>query len=280
MRLYATLLLILLIIKVNFSSGQTDITKYVRYSYNGIEAYGILNGETINELQGNDLFSSPEETGNTVALSKVNLLAPCNPSKVLAVGLNYRSHIGDRPIPDHMGLFTKYPTCIIAHEEPIQMPADATNLHYEGELVVVIGKRAQKISVSEASEYIFGVTAGNDVSERNWQRIDLQWFRAKASDTFGPIGPVITNGLNYNDLLLQTRLNGEIVQSERTKDLIYSVEEIVSYISQYVTLLPGDVIFTGTPGSTKAMKPGDIVEIELEGVGVLRNKVQLVGDRD
>ncbi|MDA0196998.1 MAG: fumarylacetoacetate hydrolase family protein [Bacteroidetes bacterium] len=269
---YILSLIAIMVLMANPSLAQLDITNYVRYSYDGKESYGVLKGESIEELRG-DLFSSPQKTGRTLKLSKVKLLPPCNPSKVLAVGLNYKSHIGNRPIPDHLGLFSKYPTCIIAHEEDILMPSDATDLHYEGELVIVIGKKAQKVSISEASDYIFGVTVGNDVSERNWQQIDLQWFRAKASDTFGPIGPTIAQGLNYNDLLLQTRLNGELVQSERTKDLIYSVEEIVSYISKYVTLLPGDVIFTGTPGSTKAMKPNDVVEIELEGVGVLRNKV-------
>jgi 2-keto-4-pentenoate hydratase/2-oxohepta-3-ene-1,7-dioic acid hydratase in catechol pathway len=140
-------------------------------------------------------------------------------------------------------------------------------------MVVVIGKRASKISKEEASRYVFGVTAGNDVSERNWQKTDLQWFRAKASDTFGPLGPAIVRGLDYNDLLLQTRLNGEVVQSQRTRDLIFDVAAIVSYVSHYVTLLPGDVIYTGTPGTTRAMKPGDVVEVELEGVGVLRNRV-------
>jgi len=159
------------------------------------------------------------------------------------------------------------------------MTSDATDLHYEGELVIVIGKEVKNISVSEAHNYIFGVTAGNDVSERKWQRDDLQWLRAKASDTFGPIGPVITTGLNYNDLLLQTRLNGELQQSERTKDLVYNVDTIVSYISRYLTLFPGDIIFTGTPGTTKAMKHNDIVEIELEGVGVLRNKVVAAKDK-
>jgi 2-keto-4-pentenoate hydratase/2-oxohepta-3-ene-1,7-dioic acid hydratase in catechol pathway len=124
-----------------------------------------------------------------------------------------------------------------------------------------------------AAEYIFGVTAGNDLSERDWQRNDLQWLRAKGSDTFGPIGPVIVRGLDPNDLLLQTRVNGEVRQSERTRDLIFDVEEIVSYVSRYVTLYPGDVIFTGTPGSTMALEPGDVVEVEVEGVGVLRNTV-------
>ncbi len=268
----AVVTIAILIHSIGFSFSQGAIVKYVRYNYEGKTNYGILDGENISELDG-DLFSSPQTTGKEVKLSEVKLLAPCEPSKVLAVGLNYKSHLGERPDPEYPGLFSKYPTSIVGHEDPIIMPSDATNLHYEGELVIVIGKEAKKVSVTDASEYIFGVTAGNDLSERNWQRDDLQWLRAKASDTFGPIGPTIVTGLNYNDLLLETRLNGETVQSERTKDLLHNVEQIVSYISQYVTLLPGDVIFTGTPGSTKPIKVGDVIEIEIEGIGILSNTV-------
>jgi 2-keto-4-pentenoate hydratase/2-oxohepta-3-ene-1,7-dioic acid hydratase in catechol pathway len=152
-------------------------------------------------------------------------------------------------------------------------PPDAKNLHYEGEMVVVIGREAKNVPLEEAGAYVFGVTAGNDVSERDWQAADLQWFRAKGSDTFGPVGPVLVAGLDYNNLLLRTRVNGEIRQEARTQDLIFNVEEIVSYVSRYVTLYPGDIIFTGTPGATRAMEPGDVVEVELEGVGVLRNPV-------
>ena len=273
-RLFITLLL-----AISSSLLGSEVTKYVRYTYQGQESYGILEGDTIQELDGH-IFSAPTLSGKTVKLSEVHLLAPCKPSKVIAVGLNYRSHIGNRPIPEYPGLFAKYPSSIIGHEENIVMTSDATDLHYEGEMVIVIGKKAKNISVSDAHNYIFGVTAGNDVSERKWQRADLQWLRAKASDTFGPIGPAIVTGLNYNDLLLQTRLNGEVQQSERTKDLVYDVDTIVSYISRYVTLLPGDLIFTGTPGTTKAMKPNDIVKIELEGVGVLRNKVVAGKDKN
>ena len=265
-------LFITLIIAISSHLLGSETTKYVRYTHEGQESYGILEGDTVRELVG-DIFSAPTPSGKTLKLSEVHLLAPCKPTKVIAVGLNYRSHIGNRPVPEYPGLFAKYPTSIIGQEENIVMPSDATDLHYEGELVIVIGKKAKNISVSKAPNYIFGVTAGNDVSERNWQQADLQWLRAKASDTFGPVGPAIVTGLNYNDLLLQTRLNGELRQSERTKDLVYNVEAIVSYISHYVTLFPGDLIFTGTPGTTKAMKPNDIVEIELEGVGILRNKV-------
>jgi 2-keto-4-pentenoate hydratase/2-oxohepta-3-ene-1,7-dioic acid hydratase in catechol pathway len=153
------------------------------------------------------------------------------------------------------------------------MPSDAQNVHYEGELVVVIGKLAKDVTVADAPSYVFGVTAGNDVSERGWQQADLQWFRAKAADTFGPLGPAIVTGLNYNDLLLKTRLNGAEVQSQRTSDLIFDVANIVSYLSRYITLMPGDVIYTGTPGTTRAMKAGDVVEVEIEGVGILRNPV-------
>ena len=265
-------LFITLIIAISSHLLGSETTKYVRYTHEGQESYGILEGDTVRELVG-DIFSAPTPSGKILKLSEVHLLAPCKPTKVIAVGLNYRSHIGNRPVPEYPGLFAKYPSSIIGQEENIVMPSDATDLHYEGELVIVIGKKAKNISVSKAPNYIFGVTAGNDVSERKWQQADLQWLRAKASDTFGPIGPAIVTGLNYNDLLLQTRLNGELRQSERTKDLVYNVEAIVSYISHYVTLFPGDLIFTGTPGTTKAMKPNDIVEIELEGVGILRNKV-------
>ncbi len=235
--------------------AQSVTTRYVRYSHEGKVAYGVLEGEAIRELEG-DLFAGPRETGRTVPLSAVRLLAPCRPSKVIAVGLNYRSHLGERPAPAEPGLFAKLPSALIGPEDEIVIPVDASNVHYEGELVVVIGKKAKNVSVVDAADYVFGVTAGNDVSERGWQRGDLQWLRAKASDTFAPIGPAIVSGLDYNDLLVQTRLNGELRQSERTRDMLRDVEAIVSYISHYITLLPGDV-----------------VEVEIEGIGVLRNTV-------
>lgn len=252
--------------------AQQAITRYVRYVYEGVVSYGIMESESVRELSG-ELFASPRETGMLVPLSDVRLLAPCQPSKLVAVGLNYSSHLGDRSVPEYPGLFAKYPSAVIGPEDEIIIPSDAAEVHYEGELVIVIGKRAKNISAAEAHDYVFGVTAGNDVSERVWQRGDIQWVRAKTSDTFAPLGPTIAVGLDYRDLLVQTRLNGEVRQSERTRDLIFGVDTIVAYISRYVTLLPGDVIFTGTPGSTSAMRPGDVVEVEVEGVGVLRNTV-------
>jgi 2-keto-4-pentenoate hydratase/2-oxohepta-3-ene-1,7-dioic acid hydratase in catechol pathway len=252
--------------------GQAGVTRYVRYQHSGRIAYGIVEQNTVHEISG-DLFGTHRRTGTTVPLAQVKLLAPVQPSKVIAVGLNYRSHLAGRPVAEYPGLFNKYPTSVIGPDDEIVRPPDSKNLHYEGELVLVIGKRASNVKPEEALQYIFGATAGNDVSERDWQAADLQWWRAKASDTFGPLGPMIVTGLNYNDLLVVTRVNGEVRQQERTRDLIFNIQTIVSYISRYVTLVPGDVIYTGTPQTTKAMQPGDIVEIEVEGVGVLRNKV-------
>jgi len=250
------------------------ITRYVRYSVEGKTSYGILENETVHELRG-DLFAGPESTGKALGLSSVKLLAPCEPSKILAVGRNYKSHIADRNLEPakEPGIFWKPPSSVIGTEDSIVIPEGANNVHYEAELVVVIGRHGRNIPQSEAPKYIFGITAGNDVSERDWQKNDLQWFRAKGSDTFAALGPCIAQGLNYNDLLVESRLNGETRQSQRTSDLIFPVDQIVSYVSRYVTVLPGDVIYTGTPGNTRAMVRGDVIEIEVEGVGVLRNRV-------
>jgi 2-keto-4-pentenoate hydratase/2-oxohepta-3-ene-1,7-dioic acid hydratase in catechol pathway len=248
-----------------------DVTRYIRYEHAGKIAYGILDGTTIRELSG-DLFGTPEETGATMALGEVTVLPPTVPSKVIAVGLNYKSHSGGAGAGGP-GLFAKLPSSLIGDGANIVIPPGATNVHYEGELVIVIGKHAKNVAVADAHTYVFGVTAGNDVSDRAWQASDLQWIRAKASDSFGPVGPVIATGLDYDNLLVETRVNGEVRQSERTSHLIHSVDEIVSFISRYITLLPGDLIFTGTPGETRAMHPGDVVEIEVEGVGALTNKV-------
>ena len=252
--------------------AQSEVTRYVRYEHGGSVSYGILDGDSIQPLEG-DLFADPEPAGEAVALADVHLLAPVEPSKAIAVGLNYKSHLRGSEAPGEPALFAKLPTSIVGPGESIVLPVDADNVHYEAELVIVIGKKAKNVSAAEAPGYIFGVTCGNDVSGRAWQRADLQWFRAKASDTFGPIGPVVARGLDYDNLLLEGRLNGETVQKQRTDDLIFSTADIVSFTSRYVTLLPGDVIFTGTPGSTSALSAGDVVEVEIEGVGVLSNPV-------
>jgi 2-keto-4-pentenoate hydratase/2-oxohepta-3-ene-1,7-dioic acid hydratase in catechol pathway len=251
------------------------VTSYIRYRSGSTVSQGILDGGTIREIRG-DLFGSHTETGATHRLTDVELLYPCQPGKIMAVGLNYKSHLGGRPQPAHPEMFYKPVTALQNPGGPIVIPRDATDLHYEGELVIVIGKQTRNASPEEARSAIFGVTCGNDVSERNWQHgqgKDLQWWRAKGCDTFAPLGPAILTGADFGNLLLTTRLNGEVVQQQRTSDLIFDGAAIVSWISGWVTLMPGDVIYTGTPGSTRKLSPGDVVEVEIENIGLLRNPV-------
>ena len=254
--------------------------RFVRYQSEDGVSYGLVDGDEVWEIEG-DLFGSYTVTPNSFDIGDLEILAPTVPSKVIAVGLNYRSHLDmaardlgtSDEVAQYPGLFAKYPTSIVADGADIVRPADSENLHFEGEMVLVIGKTASNVSAEEAEDYIFGVTVGNDISERDWQAADLQWLRAKASDTFGPVGPFIVNGLDYGNLMVQTRVNGEVRQSASSADLIFDIPTIVSYVSRYVTLFPGDLIFTGTPGTTQAMVPGDIVEVEIEGVGILSNQV-------
>jgi 2-keto-4-pentenoate hydratase/2-oxohepta-3-ene-1,7-dioic acid hydratase in catechol pathway len=248
------------------------VVKYARYEHRGKTSYGILDGETIKQMRGG-LFDARAETGAKVKLADVRLLWPCEPTKILAVGLNYRSHLGSQRPPEKPELFFKPLTSLAAPGGDIVIPPGSRNLHFEGELVIVIGRRARRVSAEEARNYVLGYTCGNDVSERDWQRGDLQWWRAKGSDTFAPLGPVIVTGLDYKKSRLQTRVNGEVKQSQLLSDLLFDVPAIISFTSQYATLLPGDVIYTGTPGATSAMKPGDTVEVEIDGIGILRNKV-------
>ena len=251
----------------------TPVTRYVRYSTGGRNSYGILDGDSVRELKANFLHDVTP-TGTSVPLAEAKILAPCEPSKVIAVGRNYKSHIGERTPSAYPTVFLKLPSCIIGPDDAIVIPPGATDVHYEAELVVVMGKTTSKVAKEDVPAHIFGVTAGNDISERVWQKNDVQWFRAKASDTFGPLGPAIVQGLNYGDLLIQSRVNGETRQSQRTCDMLFDVPTMISYISQFVTLFTGDVIYTGTPAQTKAMHPGDVVEVEIEGIGVLRNPVR------
>ncbi len=247
---------------------------FVRFSQGRNVRHGLLEADTIQILRGG-LFDPPRTAGS-VKLSDVSLLYPCTPSKVLAVGLNYKSHIGNRPAPKRPEIFYKPITCLQHPGAAIVIPKTATNVHYEGEMVIVVGKKAHDVSSDQAREVIFGVTCGNDVSERDWQNgsdKDLQWWRAKGADTFGPLGPAIATGLDYGNLLLQTRLNGQVVQKQVTSDLLFDCPAIVSWISKFVTLEQGDLLYTGTPGSTKKMSPGDSVEVEIAGIGVLRNPV-------
>jgi 2-keto-4-pentenoate hydratase/2-oxohepta-3-ene-1,7-dioic acid hydratase in catechol pathway len=246
-------------------------TRYVRYEQGGDISWGELDGSTIRQLSDAPYLGG-QRTGQTTTESAVTMKAPVDPNLVFMTAFNFRSHITGDPA-EYPGLFTVPASSIIGPGENIVRPAESQNLHYEAEMVVVIGKQAMNITPEEAPDYIFGVAAGNDVSERAWQAGDIQWVRAKGSRTFNAVGPVLVAGLDYTNLQIEGRLNGEVRQGENSGDLIFNMNHMVSYISKYFTLEPGDLIWSGTMGSTRAMEPGDVYEVEIEGVGILRNQV-------
>jgi 2-keto-4-pentenoate hydratase/2-oxohepta-3-ene-1,7-dioic acid hydratase in catechol pathway len=252
------------------------VAKYIRYRNSSMSAsYGLVEGDNVREIRG-DPFGTHSVLQAIGRVADLTLLNPCQPTKIVAVGRNYRSHLGDRVHPQNPEIFYKPLSSMQDPEAPIVIPRDATNVHYEGELVVVVGKRLKNATPEEARAAVFGVTCGNDVTDRDWQygaQRDVQWWRAKGSDTFAPAGPFIVTGLDPDNLLVQTRVNGEVVQSERTSDFIFDCATFLTWISGWVTLMPGDIVYTGTPGATRRLSPGDVVEVEVEGVGVLRNPV-------
>lgn len=261
------------------SALAADPAKYVRFQRGDTVAYGLLVDDVIVQLDG-DLFGQFRKTDQQFALGDVKLLPPTQPTQVLALAGNYRSHLASDSIPPKFQTvqpFFKSPSCLIGHDDNIVLPKNSTDVHFEAELVIVIGKTCRKVSEQQAMDYVFGVTAGNDLSERIWQNDsdlkDIQWWRAKGADTFGPVGPVIATGIDYGNLRIEMKVNGQVLQDDHTSSLIHGIPKTVSFISQYVTMHPGDLIFTGTPGQTSALKPGDVCEVVLEGVGTLRNPV-------
>ncbi len=248
----------------------------IRYEVDGRSRHGILEDGQIAEIDG-DFFGALDRTGQTTALADVVVKCPTAPSKIINVAGNYLSHIGESPPFNKPQPFLATPSSALDPDQPIRIPTGAENVHYEGEMAVIIGRRASNVPESGVGDYVLGVCAANDVSERDWQGggdKDVQWWRAKSADTFSPFGPWIATGLDYSNLDLRTRLNGETVQSCNTSELIYGVDEIIAFVTRYMTLEPGDAIFTGTSGESSRMSPGDVVEVELEGCGVLSNPVK------
>jgi 2-keto-4-pentenoate hydratase/2-oxohepta-3-ene-1,7-dioic acid hydratase in catechol pathway len=252
---------------------------FARFRHRDGDSYGLVEGDRVRPLQG-DLLGEHRPLDEALGLDSVALLAPVRPGKILAAAVNYPSHvagsermIGLAKAPAEPALFLKPSTAIIGPEEAIVLPRGAGRVDYEGELVAVIGRLCRAAAVEEALDYVFGYTCGNDVSGRHWQRSDLQWWRAKGSDTFSPIGPFVATGLDPTALELRTRVNGREVQATNTGALIHSVAALVSFASRAMTLEPGDLVFTGTPGETGALSDGDVVEVEISGIGVLRNAV-------
>ncbi len=210
-----------------------------------------------------------------VPVSSVKFLPPVEPTKIVAVGLNYIDHAQElnMPVPDEPILFLKPPSAVIGHEDCIVLPEQSQRVDYEGELAVVIGEECRNIPETMASDYILGYTCFNDVTARDLQSKDGQWTRAKSFDTFAPLGPYIAEIDDPGKLGIQTRVNGRVVQKSNTSNLIFDVFQLVSFISSVMTLKPGDIIATGTPAGVGWLKAGDVVEIEVEKIGVLRNPV-------
>lgn len=260
--------------------------KFVRFvnSHHPKGTWGVISADGKIDLIKGSPFKPVEKTGEVVDEGElVRYLPPLDPPNVFAIGRNYVEHAAEThdDMPSSPLTFSKATSCLIGHGDSIVIPAVAPDqVDYEAELVAIIGKTARKISESEALDYVFGYTCGNDVSARDCQASDNQWTRAKSFDTFGPVGPYLVTDLDPADLTIRMRLNGETMQEQSTKDMAFSVAHIVSFLSQAMTLLPGTMIFTGTPCGVGIgrnppvfLKAGDVCEVEVDGIGTLRNSV-------
>lgn len=248
--------------------------KIVRYTRDKRAEYGIQEGNLIHRLAGTP-FRNLKTTNRYHKLSEVKLLPPCTPSKIVALGLNYLSHAREvkMSVPAEPLLFLKPSTSVIGTDDNIIYPESSQQVDYEGELGVVIRTRTRRVSTENAMSHVLGYTCFNDITARDLQYKDKQWTRAKGFDTFAAIGPCLETELDPGNVFVETYLNGELKQRANTNDLIFSVPELVSFISHIMTLLPGDVIATGTPSGIGPMKPGDTVEVRIEPIGTLRNYI-------
>jgi 2-keto-4-pentenoate hydratase/2-oxohepta-3-ene-1,7-dioic acid hydratase in catechol pathway len=254
--------------------------RIARFSAGGDPKFGAVEGkkgaEVVSVLEGDPLYRPVEFTGERFPLSEVRLLAPVIPrSKVIGIGRNYAEHAAElgNEVPANPLVFLKPNTSVIGPGDGIVYPPETSDLHYEGELAVVIGRICRHVPPERVPEVIFGYTCGNDVTARDLQRADGQWARAKGFDTFCPLGPWIETELDVSDLAITTTVRGEVRQSGRTSQMIHDVVSLVTYVSSFMTLLPGDVILTGTPAGVGPMEVGDEVSVTVEGIGTLTNRV-------
>lgn len=250
--------------------------RYCRFLADGAPRYGVIEGDAIIGLDGAPWSAAhPAPSARRWKLSDVELLVPTDASKVVCVGQNYRKHAEEmgKPVPNEPLLFIKPSTALNAHGRPIRLPEESQEVHHEAELGLVIGKRLTRASEAEAAEGIFALTCINDVTARDIQRREIQHTRSKSYDTFACAGPWMVTGLPPADLRIQCRVNGQTRQDSRTSDMIFAPARLVSFISGIMTLLPGDLISTGTPSGVGKIVDGDRVEIDVEGIGVLSNPV-------
>jgi 2-keto-4-pentenoate hydratase/2-oxohepta-3-ene-1,7-dioic acid hydratase in catechol pathway len=250
--------------------------KFVRFQIGERTRYGVWEGSFIQEISGT-IFGRFEVTSSQHKISEVRLLPPSEPSKILCVGLNYRDHIEELgyPIPKFPSHFIKPLSAVIGPEEPIVYPKVVQRVDYEGELALVIKNRIKDVPQEEALDHVLGYTCLNDITARELTRVQGQLTRSKGFDTFSPFGPCIVTGLDPSQTVVRTFLNGKKVQEGNTRNLVFSVPFLIYYLSQCMTFFPGDVISTGTPKGVGPMKPGDIVEVNIDGIGTLRNPVRV-----
>lgn len=255
--------------------------KFARILYNREESYALVRQDGYHLLKGG-LFDPVFETGVIAPPEDCQLLVPCEPGKIIAVGLNYADHAAEMSlkIPDFPALFMKPTSALLPNGGTILYPPMAKQVDFEGELAIVIGKTASYVPEDRAEDYIFGYTCLNDVTARDLQAQDSQWTRAKGFDTFCPVGPFIADQIHPEHLRVTTRLNGVIRQDFTTENLIFSPKKLVFLLSQIMTLYPGDLITTGTSSGIGAMRPGDQVSVEIEGIGILNNTVKELCDHD
>lgn len=248
--------------------------KFVRIQTEGRTTYGVYEDGKIKEISAAP-FEQFDYTGNEYDESSVKVLAPVIPSKIVAIGKNYHAHAMEmnEGEPTEPLLFLKPSTCVVANGDNVVYPSISKRLDYEGELGVVIGKTCRNVSANDALHYVLGYTCLNDVTARDIQKSDPQWTRGKGFDTFCPLGSYIVTGIDASDLAIETRLNGEVKQHSRTSCMTHNIPKLIEYISRVMTLLPGDIIATGTPEGIGPMQVGDVVEVEIEGLGVLTNKI-------
>jgi len=250
--------------------------RIVRFQRAGRTGYGILEGEKISVLGGTPYDGLENTTGEVMSLPEVRLLAPCEPTKIVALGLNYRDHAAEfgRPIPEEPLLFMKPSTAVIGPDEDIIYPAMSRRVDYEAELAVVMGRTCRFVKAEDFRDYVLGYTCINDVTARDLQKKDGQFTRSKSFDTFAPLGPWIETAIpDPDNLTVEAYLNGERRQHGNTRDMVFGVAALVSFISRIMTLMPGDVIATGTSAGIGPMAPGDVVEIRVESIGTLRNRL-------
>lgn len=248
--------------------------RIARFSYGEGVAFGVVEGDLINPIVGHP-FAPIERTGVALKLDEVRLVSPVLPSKVVAIGKNYASHAAemDSEVPEQPLIFLKPSTAVIGPGEKIASPASSSRVDFEGELAVVISRLCRDVPTERAMDVVLGYTCGNDVTARDQQRADGQWSRAKGYDTFCPLGPWIETELDPADLAISTTLNGETKQSSRTSMIVHKIPALIAYITSCMTLLPGDVILTGTPEGIGPMQVGDEVSVAIEGIGSLTNPV-------